>query len=553
MRIALALALSNAALFAQPQAPTFRAGTKLVEVTVAVLDKKGNPVTGLSQSDFTVEDGGKAQPIAFFRFDGLPARPEALSPAPGLFTNRIDNGGTAPPSVTALVLDTLNTPQELNALIRAQTMRYLKTLGPASRVAVFLMDWDLRVLYDFTGNGDVLRARIEKLTLGAPSETTVDPVASTVEAADLLKLFEGTDSYPIIEKAMRAKLDTDLMANSVIQRNRMDISLSAMEALGSRLAGIPGRKSIVWMSSGFSMASVTGIMGMGPNGDIQNFEEKVRRTAQRLAQDGVILYIVDPGGVRLSALSSAESSSQPSIARGGGASGRATVLDRSSDTQDMNADTRGSAALMTGVTGGRYLTGTNDLTVGFRQALADIRGSYTLGFYAHETADNKWHKLKVGVKRPGVNVRHRQGYLAEATSPQPIEWDEAAWNAAFSNPVGSSIIPMSAQCERTAAGETSVALNIDSGSISFRPDGENLRADLQVAFWDGGGRSSVVTFKPSLPAAQAEKTRSQEVVYTRQLKPSQGAAILRVVVHDMRTGMYGTLDIPLNQIPAAIK
>ena len=68
--------------------------------------------------------------------------------------------------------------------------------------------------------------------------------------------------------------------------------------------------------------------------------------------------------------------------------------------------------LMANITGGRYFFNTNDLTTGFQQALTDLRGSYTLGFYAPEEPDNKWHKLTVKVKRPRVTVRYREGYLA---------------------------------------------------------------------------------------------------------------------------------------------
>src|SRR6266545_4426322 len=91
-----AFGLASALLTGQQTAPVFRAGTKLVEVTVTVLDKKGNAVTGLEPADFTLLDDGKARELALFRFDGAPAAaPPASAPAaaapslpPGFFTNR---------------------------------------------------------------------------------------------------------------------------------------------------------------------------------------------------------------------------------------------------------------------------------------------------------------------------------------------------------------------------------------------------------------------------------------------------------------------------------
>jgi hypothetical protein len=43
------------ALAAQEQPPTFRSGTRLVELTVTALDKKGQAVTDLRLQDFTIQ------------------------------------------------------------------------------------------------------------------------------------------------------------------------------------------------------------------------------------------------------------------------------------------------------------------------------------------------------------------------------------------------------------------------------------------------------------------------------------------------------------------
>ena len=50
-----------------PQIPQFRAGVTLVPVEVRVLDREGNPVSGLTQADFTVREDGRPHEISHFQ------------------------------------------------------------------------------------------------------------------------------------------------------------------------------------------------------------------------------------------------------------------------------------------------------------------------------------------------------------------------------------------------------------------------------------------------------------------------------------------------------
>src|SRR5205823_261178 len=112
------------------------------------------------------------------------------------------------------------------------------------------------------------------------------------------------------------------------------------------------------------------------------------------------------------------------------------------DAERMSDDTYPTMDLMASITGGRYLVNTNDLSDGFKKAASDLEGSYTLGFYISEEADGKWHNLKAGVKRAGVNLRHRKGYLAEPLAASPAAWTNDVAMAAIGNPMGSSAVQL---------------------------------------------------------------------------------------------------------------
>lgn len=546
----LAILLPAVALIeAQPEAPLFRAGTKLVEVTVTVRDRKGSAVPGMRASDFTVLDGGKPRPVAFFRFDGAPEAPLAAAgkprPPAGVYTNRGDVSGGAPLNITALVLDTMNTPPQGSSMARAQMMRYLKALTPETRVAIFHMGQELRVLHDFTDDAAALRGRLEKAVLGMPLESISDFERSVAEAQQFIGMF-GDD--PQAQEAMvqmkTVELEAEMRANAAARRSRMERSLASIEALGHHMAGIPGRKNVVWISGGFTMVSVQGAFGVGARGGFDEYEGQVRQTARRLAQDGVVLYIVNAEG--LTGLPNSQSAAVSTPASIRSSRGR---FERQVDAERFSNDPHSAMELMASVTGGRYLHDTNDLASGFKQTIADLRGSYTLGFYVPEEPDGKWHKLRVRVNRRGVTVRHREGYLAEAAAARPVEWDEETWKAALSNPVTSSAIPLTARKGTTAAGELVLSISTDCNALDFRHDAGNLKADLKIAVAEmtveGITRTHYSVLAGTVPAAKWGAARAEGVPFRRQWRPAPDVTTVRVIVLDLHTGRYGGLEVPL--------
>ena len=83
----------------------------------------------------------------------------------GLFTNRPEYSPGQARNVTAIVIDTLNTLPEDQMAVKAQVMQYLRALAPNTRVAVYALGSNLRILHDFTDDLEALRARLAKLNI----------------------------------------------------------------------------------------------------------------------------------------------------------------------------------------------------------------------------------------------------------------------------------------------------------------------------------------------------------------------------------------------------
>ncbi|MGH9594740.1 MAG: VWA domain-containing protein, partial [Bryobacteraceae bacterium] len=155
-------AASRAALAAQT--PPLRVAARLVQVSVIVQDKKGQPVPGLSKSDFQIADQGQPQEIAFFseETNAPPAAAPVSLAAPNSYSNRLTEKAGVPTSVTVILLDALNTQFRDMGYARLQIVKFLKQLQPQDRVALYGLSNKLYVLHDFTNDASTLLAALDR-------------------------------------------------------------------------------------------------------------------------------------------------------------------------------------------------------------------------------------------------------------------------------------------------------------------------------------------------------------------------------------------------------
>jgi hypothetical protein len=224
--------------------------------------------------------------------------------------------------------------------------------------------------------------------------------------------------------------------------------------------------------------------------------------------------------------------------------------------ETISADPHAAMELMASITGGRYFRNTNNLMEGFTQAASDLRGSYTLGFYAAEDQDSKWHSVKASVKRADVSLRYRQGYRADAITAKPTALTNDLMLDLAADQIGSSAVRLTASCTLTSdpePGTLQVGLRIEPWSLRFDATGASRQTHLQIIFAErsatGRTRLTTDTLPVKIPAESWETAQREGLRYTRRLKPARDAVSLRIIVRDMVSERYGTLDVALKTVP----
>ena len=130
------------------------------------------------------------------------------------------------------------------------------------------------------------------------------------------------------------------------------------------------------------------------------------------------------------------------------APGTTTITPPSLDNQMLQARS-GSLRDLAFETDGLAIVGTNNLEAGLQRVTADLSSYYLLGYYSTGKLDGKFHSIAVRVKRPGVQVRARRGFLApteaELTSMlKPAAPAMSAAAAAEAKALESALAPLNA-------------------------------------------------------------------------------------------------------------
>ncbi|MBI3401466.1 MAG: VWA domain-containing protein [Acidobacteria bacterium] len=447
--LVVAVVLGIVALAQTPaQQPTFRTEANYVRVD-AYPTKDGAPVTDLTQADFDVLENGIPQKIEQFEH----------------------------------VMIRGNLPQELRREPNSVAQSRAQMTDPRARVFVIFLDTGH---VDVFGSHNIRQPLIDTLNRLIGENDLVGVMTPEMSALDVTFARRSTTiegflarhwtwgdrdklvpEDPVEKDYQICYIREPGIADEMIARRREKHALDALDDLVTYLRGArEERKAILTITEGWLLyrpsqpladakrsappsIAINPATGKPAIGD-RNFpgappasdcdrdrlnlaalddEQDYRRLLDEANRANASFYPIDPRGLPVF--------DTPISAPAPLAVDLAMLRQRETSLRTLAENTDGLA-----------MVNSNDLARGFKRIVDDLSSYYLMGFYSNGRLDGKFHALTVRVKRPGISVRARRGYLAATpgAATAAAATRDAATTPAVANAetaaVGSAIAPL---------------------------------------------------------------------------------------------------------------
>lgn len=516
----------------------------VVNVDAYVTDKKGQPVTGLSKDDFQILENGR--PVEITNFYAVNAgksvvvdeEPAPAAAAPGAAPAPAAPAAAGPPQASrtpedqrlrlVIYIDNFN----LRPFNRNRVMRELRAfighnLAKDDQLMLVTYDRELHVRRTFTSDPSLIASALSDL-----EKISAQGVHADSERRDALQRIQDSQS------AAEAESIAHTYAESTY--NDLSFSVDGLKKLVDSLAGMPGRKAVLYVSDGLQMIAgqdvfyaVQNKYGEQSTSLTQTLEFDVsRRLTELTAQanaNRITFYTIDAAGLRVYESTTAENQgpgpTQPGL----------TQLVDSVRFSNLQS----TLQLMAEKTGGFAIINTNVVLPQLEKIGRDFNTYYSLGYTPPHYGDGRYYKIEVKVKnRKDLLVRHREGYRDKSTDARMSDGTLAALNFPFEeNPLGVSVEFGQAKPREDGYFLVPVNVRIPLGKLVLVPreKSDDAKVRLFIAALDSNGGTSDVQQAPvpiSIPKAEVETAKNKYFVYSVTLLMRSGDQRVSVGVRD---------------------
>jgi VWFA-related protein len=531
-----------------PSSVTFRTETNFVEVHAIVTDETGAFVRNLTRDDFEILEDGKPQTPAAFSLIDLPIeRPptpagitEPVEPDVRLSTRTFDG------RIYVVLLDDLHTAFTRTQAVRDAAKRFIQQyLGATDLAAVVYTSGRQESGQELTSSPRLIKAAIDRFQgqklPSAGAEKLAVHIRQTDTDAALADDPQPAHSRAALEKAESIKDPYDAERGQNARR-----ALQAVENVANWLRDVQGRrKALLLFSEGLDYDIYQPFnLTQSASAIVAEAQEAVA-AAQRA---NVNVYGIDPRGLSQfgELIDIGARSDYPQLEYG---TFRGALHELRLSQESLMS--------LSEETGGLAIVNAGDVVGGLGRVVLDNSRYYLLGYYSDSTKwSRKFLKIDVRVKRPGLSIRARRGFMppdpratAKAREAEVKAGTSPALKAALSKPVPIGDLPLrvfaAAFKGAGSNGSLFLALEIDGASLKFEERDGRFNETIEVSIVAADQRARVQAgdrqeFTLRLQPATRDRIGRTGVRLLSRLELPPGRYQIHVGAHESTGGAVGT-------------
>ncbi|HEV2381905.1 MAG TPA: VWA domain-containing protein [Terriglobia bacterium] len=416
------------------QGPTIKVKVQQVLVPVVVTDRRGHFVTGFKASDFQVFEDGVEQKLVALSTEAngasalFPSEPEPKPATGGSIALSPQVGGEPVARTYLIVLDTLfSSFGDFHQAREALSKLFKDEDGAGSQYALVALGRPTSVIQNLTRDPEAILAAVESKDL-TRTITSSEHSNLAQQESELLDILEHCPSSSKPKAGPDEPCPAAESFANEAARERDELSrnlITELRSLTEQLSRMPGRRSIILASDGFSLqpgrelfelvAAYTNDQSVLLHNKSSYLLSELGPVVQLATARNVTFYTLDARGLYTLPAGGYDASQRvainPKLA--------ATVLPAMESAKSTSAwEQQDAMSYLAAATGGVFYHDKNDLLKGLRQAFADGREYYVLAYDpSNRAADGRYRTIRVRVKNRSLVVRAKRGYWAPMFSP----------------------------------------------------------------------------------------------------------------------------------------
>jgi VWFA-related protein len=522
---------------------TARIDVKIINVDVSVTDRGGRPLAGLTKDDFEVFEDGKLQSIKNF----------------DIIENAVLKG-TAAPSTQApasafsdqsrrkfvLLVDNNYIDKIQRDMALAEIDKYVdQAFAGDHEWAIAAIGQRLEMLRPFTSDKREIHAAIDVIRKSAAftESHALDRsiLSDTLRRMELSETAKKQDAglIPTIDYGTIVRFQAREQTYRVLQAIRN--TANAVREMTHAYAASEGKKVLILITGGMETHTSFGAYERDqPDREVYETQRQIG-----IALDDVVLeanaanfalHIINAKSRRMMAPQHDSENARSGVDPSADIS---TKLSSPIDTTDVDSS---SLTLALG-TGGSYSTNYVAPSLAAVETLSS--NYYSLGYTPPHEDDRRYHTIKVRVKKSGVNVAHRQGYIDLSAEDRLEQFLQAR----FSVDEKPGTLPIKIQIGGPVpSGEemsVPVLTTLPMDRVTVIPvDGQFVgRVHVYVSVFDSEGKNIGFNHQMqevSIPSAQYGQVNGASFRYTLNVHLKKGAFTIVMTVRDDLSNEIGS-------------